>query len=138
MKNGMILGVLLLIGGCAGTRVGMSWPGSVGQGQEAAVSTPPGGPIAGPLDPPLSSIDGIRRFKSEDGSMKFENVPLDTAPRRPSLLLDESCPRLPHSLMDPWQSFGSSDAPSAALLWSRGIPGVSSNGLLGPGPGWSR
>jgi hypothetical protein len=139
MKIATTLGAILLTGGCAGVRAGVSWPGSAVRGQEAAVSLSQEESMRiGIADQPSTPIDRVRRFKSEDGSMRFENTPLETPRGKPNMISEVSCPRLPKSLMDPWRSIGSSDPLSSPLFWSRGIPGVTENGFNGAHSGWSK
>src|SRR6185436_2241465 len=121
MKIATTIGAILLTGGCAGVQAGVSWPGSAVREQEAVVSLPQDESMRiGIADHTSTPIDRVRRFKSEDGSMKFENTPLETPRGQSNLVSDVSSPRLPKSLMDPWRSIGSSDPVSSPLFWSRG------------------
>lgn len=138
MRTGLILGVVVLSGGCAGVRPELAGTETGGRERE---STPL--PVLG-VDtrlgmPPRREFppERIVRFKSEDQAMRFENSPMEAAaPGRREFLPEESVPRLPRSLMDPWRSFGPSGTSPSELLWSRGIPGVTESGFFGADSGW--
>jgi hypothetical protein len=140
MKTGLLLGVLILIGGCAGVQAGVSWPDSGPREQEPPPPPPPEeitSLSATPQSTPPS--EGPRRFKCEDPAMRFENSPLQTHPDlRGAVPAGNTPPRLPRSLMDPWRSFAPSGTPSSELLWPREVPGVTDGGFFGAGPGWAR
>jgi hypothetical protein len=76
------------------------------------------------------------RVKSKDEAVKFELPSFKTLDDdAPAFPLEKVDPRLPESLLIPWNGSGSKTSPESALLWSRVDPGPVENSLFGPAPG---
>jgi hypothetical protein len=134
MKLMMAFGAMVFAGGCAGVTADLAWPDPMMPPTETAATDPAIGMFGSDTRLPQKSFFGNSfRFKSEDESMKFENVPLRTLRYDNAMLpLDKKVDApLPGSLMEPWRAFGSVIQPSSVLLWSRGVPGVTENGFFG-------
>ncbi|HEV3027913.1 MAG TPA: hypothetical protein VG457_10095 [Planctomycetota bacterium] len=140
MKYAMAVTAMVLIGGCGGMSMDVSWsqppePDFLVAGADPAPEIYGGVDVAPRIAEPRSPY----RLRSREESTNSEPLLAGTLHRelRP-LPLEKLDPRVPESPMVPWRGFGLTTPPVSAFLWSRVVPGAPENGLFGPVPGWAR